>query len=387
MTRRIAGALLLALALPLYPQASPAPPPREDRISVRERELAGLRAEIARLEARLGTARRRQSGLQDELAAADLELKLQETRLAEAMTARDLSARRAAASELEVARLERAFADTRHDLHGRIAALYRLGRQGYLRLFLALDPERPLLPSVRLIRYLARRDRQSMERYRAARAELGRERDRLIAERAERERWIKREEARRGELLAVRARRADLLARVRKEERELTARAGDLAERESKLAGLLDLLAGDNAAGLDGAPIQGFRGILDWPAEGEVTTGFGFRFEPRYRTRVPHHGIELATAPGREVQAVFPGKVVYAAPFQGYGNTVILLHPGRVFTLYAGLSELRVGREGMGREGMLSLGDVVGLSTDKLYFEIRVEKRPEDPLSWLRVSP
>lgn len=377
--KRAAWALLLALALPLYPQAPS--PPRSDRLSTREKELAGLRAEISRLEARLGEARRRQTSLQDELAAADLELKLQETRLAEAMTARDLAARRAAASEIEVARLERAFEDTRHDLQARLAALYRLGRQGYLRLFLALDPDRPLLPSVRLIRYLARRDRQSMDRYRAARADLARERDRLVAERAEREQWIVREEARRRELLAVRTRRSDLLARVRTEERELEARAGDLAERERKLTELLDLLANDTR-GLDGKPIQDFRGILEWPVEGKVTTGFGFRFEPRYHTRVPHHGIELATAPGGEVQAVFAGKVVFAAPFQGYGNTVILLHPGRVFTLYAGLSDLKVGRE-----GMLSLGDVVGLSTDKLYFEIRVEKRPEDPLSWLRVSP
>lgn len=377
--RRAVWALLLALALPLHPQSSPS---RPDRISSRERELAGLRAEIARLEGQLGEARRRQTGLQDQLAAADLELKLQETRLAEAMTARDLAVRRAAASELEVARLERAFAETRRDLHRRLTALYRLGRQGYLRLLLALDPDRPLLPSVRLVRYLARRDRQSMDRYRAARAGLARERDRLVAERAERERWIEREETRRRELLAVRTRRAELLARVRKEERELVARAEDLTERERKLTELLDLLAGDNPGGIDGQQIQRFRGVLDWPTEGKVTTGFGFRFEPRYRTRVPHHGIELATAPGGEVQAVFAGKAVFAAPFQGYGNTVILLHPGRVFTLYAGLSDLKVGRE-----GMLSLGDVVGLSTDKLYFEIRVEKRPEDPLSWLRVSP
>lgn len=379
--RPAAWILLLALALPLYPQAPQNPPARADRISLRERELAGLRAEIARLEARLGEARRRQSGLQDELAAADLELRLQETRLAEAMTARDLAARRAEASEREVARLERAFADTRRDLRGRLAALYRLGRQGYLRLLLALDPDRPLLPSVRLVRYLARRDRQAMDRYRAARAGLARERDHLVAERAERERWIEREEARRRELLAIRARRADLLARVRKEERELAARATDLAERERKLTELLDLLAGESSRGLEGTPIQRFRGVLDWPAQGKVTTGFGFRFEPRYQTRVPHHGIELATAPGGEVQAVFPGKVVFAAPFQGYGNTVILLHPGRAFTLYAGLSDLKVGRE-----GMVSLGDVVGLSTDKLYFEVRVEKRPEDPMSWLRVS-
>jgi septal ring factor EnvC (AmiA/AmiB activator) len=374
--------LIAALALPLYPQAPQSSPPRRDRISSRERELAGLRAEIARLEGRLEAAKRRQSGLQDQLAAADLELKLQETRLAEAMTARDLAARRAAASELEVERLERAFAETRHDLQGRLAALYRLGRQGYLRLLLALDPDRPLLPSVRLIRYLARRDRQSMDRYRAARADLARERDRLVAERAERERWIASEEARRRELLAVRARRAELLARVRTEEQELSTRAGDLAERERKLAELLDLLAGESSGGPEGPPIQRFRGILDWPIEGKVTTGFGFRFEPRYHTRIPHHGIELATAPGGGVQAVFAGKVVFAAPFQGYGDTVILLHPGRVFTLYAGLSDLKVGRE-----DMVSLGDVVGLSTDRLYFEIRVEKRPEDPMSWLRVSP
>src|SRR5215213_1827334 len=246
-TRWLTGWLLLAaLALPLYPQSSQSPP-RSDRVSARERELAGLRAEIARLEARLGEARRRQSGLQDELAAADLELKLQETRLAEAMTARDLASRRATESELEVARLERALQDTRRDLQGRLAALYRLGRQGYLRLFLALDPGRPLLPSIRLVRYLARRDRQSMDRYRIARVDLARERDRLVAERAESERWIEREEARRGELLAVRARRAELLARVKKEERELTARADDLAEREKKLVELLDLLSGESA--------------------------------------------------------------------------------------------------------------------------------------------
>ncbi len=381
--RAAAFVLLVALALPLHPQVPAVPPSaRGDRIAARERELAAIRAEIARLEAGLAAARRRQSSLEDELAAADLDLALQESRLAEAMTARDLAARRAAASELEVARLERAFTDSRRDLERRLAALYRLGRQGYLRLLLALDPDRPLLPSVRLIRYLARRDRQSMDRYREARTGLAQERDRLVAERAERERWIGREEGRRSDLLAVRARRAVLLARAESEQRELTARAGDLAERERKLTELIDLLAGDHPGGLEGTPIQRFRGVLDRPAEGEVTAGFGFRFEPRYRTRVPHHGIELATAEGNPVQAVFPGKVVFAAPFQGYGNTVILLHPGRVFTLYAGLSELRVERE-----GMVSLADVVGLSTDKLYFEIRVEKRPEDPMSWLRVSP
>ena len=38
----------------------------------------------------------------------------------------------------------------------------------------------------------------------------------------------------------------------------------------------------------------------------------------------------------------------------------------------------------VGKEDMLSLGDAVGLASEKLYFEIRVENRPEDPLGWLR---
>jgi murein DD-endopeptidase MepM/ murein hydrolase activator NlpD len=203
-----------------------------------------------------------------------------------------------------------------------------------------------------------------------------------VAEREDRQRWIDREAARRSELFAIRRRKADLLARMEKEGQALEERASELAEREGKLSELLDLLYGRNPAALEGAPIQRYRGVLDWPAEGKVTAGFGPRLDPRYHTRVPHNGVDIATEPAAEVRAVFPGKIVYAAPFQGYGNTVVVHHPGRVFTLYAGLTDLR-----KGTGDMVSLGDVVGLASSSLYFEIRVENRPDDPLSWLRGSP
>ncbi len=341
-----------------------------------------MRAEIGRLEGQLSGARQRSRGLRDDLAAADLELRLQEVRLAESLAARDLAVRRIEASEAEVARLGAAAEATRRELGRRLAALYRLGRHGYFRLFLSLDPDRPLLPSLRLMRYLARRDRQAFDRHREARERLGRERDRLLAEREEKEQWTARQAARRRELFAVRDRRAVLLARVEKEEESLTARTRTLEDRERKMAALLDLLYGRNADALAGTPIQQFRGVLDWPAPGRVTLGFGPRLDPRYRTRVPHNGIDLATVPAGEVRAVFPGRVIFAAPFQGYGNTAVVHHAGRVFTLYAGLSELRVIPQ-----NVVSLGGVVGLASDRLYFEIRVENRPEDPLSWLRGAP
>jgi murein hydrolase activator len=361
--------LILGASLPL-----PAQPQRS-----RESELALLRTEIARLTQRLGVARQAQTGIQGELQTVDVELQLQETRLAEAAAARDLAARRVAEGEADVHRLEGELASARVDLRRRLGGLYRLGRQGYLRLFLSLKPDRRLLPSVRLLRYLARRDRTAIDRYQQARADLDQERERLVARRQETEQWIRSEQVRRSQLVAVREHKRQLLARLVNEGQSLTARATELQDKEKKLAAFLDFLAGKNPGSPAGTPIEQFRGVLDWPVEGRVTSGFGAILDPRYRTKVPHTGVDLAVAPGAEVKAVFPGKVLFAAPFQGYGNTVIVQHPGRVFTLYAGLGTMRVAKE-----DMVSLGDAVGLAADKLYFEIRVENHPEDPLTWLR---
>lgn len=386
MAAGLAGLLAAGLFVQAAAQTPTPQTPQPDRaaITAREQELAGLRQEITGLERRLQAARRQQSGLRGDVARLDLELTLQEKRLAEAVAARDLTAHRAAAGAAEVARLEDLLAASRRDLSRRVAGLYRMGRQGYVRLLLSLRPDERLLPSIRLVRFLARRDRQTADRYGAARVRLTRERDQLLARRGELEGWIAREDARRRHFAVLRERQAGLLARLEKEGAVLTARAGELAERERKLTGLLDMLgrgSGEPAAppGEAGQAIQKFRGALDWPARGKVTAGFGPRLDPRYRTQVPHNGLDIATAAGGEVRAVFPGKVLFAAPFAGYGTTVVVHHPGRVFTLYAGLSQLRVGQG-----DVVSLGDVVGLSSDALYFEIRVENRPENPLHWLR---
>jgi septal ring factor EnvC (AmiA/AmiB activator) len=369
------GAGLLILLL-LLVAVAPLPAQKPSR----EAELAGLRMEIAKLTERLAAARKAATGVQGEIDAVEVELRLQEARLSEATTARDLAAKRVADGEAEVARLQGALDTARDDLKRHLTGLYRLGRQGYLRLFLSLQPDRRLLPSIRLMRYLARRDRSAIDRYQEARVSLDLERDQLVARREETERWIDSERTRRQQLVAVRQHKEALLGQLQKEGRSLAARSTELADREKKLAAFLDLLYGRATESPAGTPMQQFRGVLDWPVEGKVTAGFGTILEPRYRTRVPHNGLDIAVAAaGGPVKAVFPGKVLYAAPFQGYGDTVIVQHPGRVFTLYAGLASMRVGKE-----DMLSLGDTVGLASDKLYFEIRVENRPEDPLSWLR---
>ena len=79
------------------------------------------------------------------------------------------------------------------------------------------------------------------------------------------------------------------------------------------------------------------------------------------------------------MRAVFPGRVVYAQALEGYGETVIVRHAGRVYTLYAGMGEISVAVD-----ELLSLGQEVGSADGGLYFEIREENRPVDPSEWIR---
>lgn len=378
--------LLTALVVVLLAVGVVAAPADRAPADPRQQDLDEIRRAIDRLEEELTHARERERTIEARLDAARLELELQRRRVAEAVAAREIAEGRVAEAESEVARLEEALDEARTSLRERVTGLYRLGRHGHLRLFLSVEAGADLPSAVRLLRYLVRRDARAIDGFLEAATRLEEERQVLLEERQEVERWVEQAEERRRQLAAAEARQERLLASARDERRELLERAESLVEKERKLSNLIDFLLGREPAPLGGRPIQDFRGVLDWPLRGEVVLGYGPRKDPRYRTEVPHNGIEIlpeaagaTDGPPAEVHSVYPGKVLFAAPFEGYGQTVIVHHPGRVFSLYAGLDELLVSQG-----DVLELGDPVGAVAGRVYFEIRRENRPEDPLEWLR---
>jgi septal ring factor EnvC (AmiA/AmiB activator) len=340
-----------------------------------------VREEIARLTAQLDDLAVRAYGIQGELERVALERRLQQRRVTEAEAARRLAEERAAEAAGRVAEFERRLAGERERLESRLAGLYRIGRHGQLRLFFALEATADPLPAVRLLRYLVRRDAASIERMEALRRRVESERAELDRQRGEAATWFDQQVVRHRELVRLEQRQAALLAGTRREETRLAERALELADRESKMAALLDSLYGRGSAPLSGRPIQEFRGLLEWPAAGPLVGLFGPRLDPRYGTRVPHNGVELETTPGAQVRAVYPGRVVYAAHFEGYGPTVVVQHAGKALTLYAGLAAVSVRRD-----DLVSLRQALGAAAGRLYFEIRVENRPEDPKRWLRAT-
>jgi len=120
------------------------------------------------------------------------------------------------------------------------------------------------------------------------------------------------------------------------------------------------------------------RGVLPWPAQGQVVTRFGTVVDPKYGTVTKSTGIDIVTREGSPVAAVDSGKVSFADIFMGYGRMVILDHGKRVHSIYSRLSDVKV------KVGdKVAKGGVIALSGDTLHFEFRVGGKSVDPMEWL----
>jgi septal ring factor EnvC (AmiA/AmiB activator) len=282
----------------------------------------------------------------------------------------------------ELAQLEAQEQAERPELRARLIELYKLGQGGYLRLFLSSADARNLGQASRMVAAIARRDRERLAAHQRRVEELRTSRSTL--EQRQRELASLRAAAERAQTAAAQAvqKQNDLIRDIDRR-RDLNAQlAGELTATSQRLqATLRDLAAGGNASAAPpaAAPLTAFRGELDWPASGAVRHRFG------RSAGGSANGIEIATAVGIPVRSVYEGTVAFADTFAGYGKLVIVDHGAQTFTLYGHLLDIPVTRG-----TRVSQGDVVGssgfalLGVPGLYFELRVDGRPVDPLQWLR---
>ena len=130
---------------------------------------------------------------------------------------------------------------------------------------------------------------------------------------------------------------------------------------------------------------QPFKGVLQWPADGEVVSFFGRQKHRNFETYVQRKGIEIRTDEGSEIRAVMSGTVVYADWLKGYGLVLILDHLNGFFSLYAHASKLaaKVGEYVPTGHVIGETGDTGLTGENTLYFELREGAEPVDPLHWL----
>ena len=102
-----------------------------------------------------------------------------------------------------------------------------------------------------------------------------------------------------------------------------------------------------------------------------------------------HEGIDLPAPTGTPVLAAADGEVVYAGDgIRGYGNLVVLQHPGDLLTVYAHNSALFVTQGQAVRAGdrVAAVGQTGRATGPHLHFEVRQGQIPRDPMSYLSSS-
>ena len=100
---------------------------------------------------------------------------------------------------------------------------------------------------------------------------------------------------------------------------------------------------------------------------------------------VPGGGILLSGRAGQDVRAASAGRVVYTGSgLRGYGNLIIIKHAESLLSAYAHNREVLVhdGQEVAMGQVIAHMGEGADLSPI-LYFEIRQNGRPVDPLPFL----
>lgn len=175
-------------------------------------------------------------------------------------------------------------------------------------------------------------------------------------------------------------------AKKKAAEARLAAAEKAKKEAEARRAAMSNLTAEDmsirapSLALSNAGSFSRMQGRLHKPVNGTLTGLFG---QDR-KDGDTWKGVFYATAPA-DVGSIAAGTVTYADELDGYGKVVVVDHGENYISIYAGLSEIAVGKG-----YTVAPGNKVGVSgtlpggEEGLYLQIRYSGQVMNPLSWIR---
>ncbi|MCW5605980.1 MAG: peptidoglycan DD-metalloendopeptidase family protein [Burkholderiales bacterium] len=403
MTHRLPTVVLIALIFSAATGAPAAEAPNAPNAARAKAELGDLRGRIQTLQKRLtdaeGTRTEAADALREsERAISDANRSLRELTAQSTAANRRLTELRAASQEQEAALKKQ-----RQQLSEFVYQQYVSGRREPLQLLLNLENPNETARRMHYYSHVARSRAELIAELRAGLENLSalmQETERKTAELAE----ISAEQtAQKQQLEQERRARNLMLARISRDIQSQKREIGTLQRDENRLARLVEQLGRivsrppprtpgtrlrnerlpDGAD--DGSPFQALKGRLALPVRGELGNRFGSQ---RSDGGVVWRGLFIASRAGEEVKAIAAGRVVYADWLRGFGNLLIIDHGNSYMSLYGNNETLykQVGDAIRGGETIATVGNSGGNADSGLYFEMRYQGKPFDPLTWVNVK-
>jgi septal ring factor EnvC (AmiA/AmiB activator) len=384
----VAGAILLLWTGALEPREHSTLREKKQRLEKLKKEIAEERKkadETATKEAAVEATLKR---IQEQLEQKTQELKTLETNLRmEEQALRELTR--------EITSAERQRDEITERWAGRLRAVYKQGQFAVFRLLFSAESLTDMARRMKYLRTITAQDRALSERYAATLTTLSRKQAALETRRATLARSRDRVRATEAAIADEKWRQRILLARLREEKEGYLTAVRELEAVSTRLQELINQLTkrpkdvAKPSPTLPVGPLAALKGKLPWPTDGELAFRFGRQDQGKSRAMIFNKGVGIRAPLGRPIQAVHEGTVLYADWFRGYGQLIILDHGNDFHSLYAYASDIlvRVGEGVRTGQAIGRVGETGSLEGPQLYFELRHQGEPQDPLVWLSPRP
>lgn len=264
--------------------------------------------------------------------------------------------------------------------NSRLRVMYKNGNVGYLEVLLAAANISDFLTRKDMVQSIVNHDVELIKYMKEQRDIIENKKTELQAKRAS-------VEVARSKL---QDRQNDLAKATRAKELLMTELQKDLKKAEEQYD-KLNKLAKDIESEIvkrqrvDG-PYSG--GVMSWPVPGHtrISSPYGYRIHPVFKTKKLHTGIDIPASRGTNVIAAADGTVIYSGSLGGYGKVIMIDHGGGIVTLYGHNSSLVVseGTEVQKGDTIAKIGST-GISTGPhCHFEVRKNGSYVDPIPWLK---
>ncbi len=355
---------------------------------VKERELEQVREKISALKESMDRRAVERDRVTGELQSAEAGIAEKRVRLKELERQHAYSERKKAEIGGRLEERQAALDAETARLAEQVATAYTSGKQERIKLLLNQRDPATLGRLMTYYRYLSEHRGQNIETVNGHIAELRTLGAEAAAEEARLADLTREMQAEVAALDGAQKERQALLASLKARIAEEGSQIERLAAEERDLARLIAELTSilSDYPITSEEPFRELRGRLTWPVAGTLIHDFG---QPRAGGGVNWNGVVMAAPRGREVRAVYHGRVIFADWLAGMGLLVIVDHGEGYMTLY-GYNETTLKRAGdwvAPGDVIATVGDSGGQAQSALYFEIRKGTDPLNPRRWVSRQP
>ena len=378
----------ILLLLPWLASLSFAQDSGGEMAKVKEQELAEVRERISDLKQSMDEAAAERDRVTAELQELEIAIAERRTRLRDIEREHRYAADKKARLDAELADRESHLDEESKALAAQVRMAYMSGSQEKIRLLLNQRDPATLGRLMAYYRYLNDYRAENIEAVVEQIRELDALRGQIAAEEARLAALMQERYDELGRLGASQDKRKALLDALRRrlddEGREVERLAAQEEDLSRLIAELTSILSDYPITSEQ--PFGELKGKLTWPVAGRLLHDFG---QPRAGGRLKWNGVVLAAPRGREVRAVYHGRVAFADWLAGMGLLVIVDHGDGYLTLY-GYNETILKDTGdwvAPGDVIATVGDSGGQAQSSLYFELRRGKSAENPRRWVTKTP